>query len=107
MIFFRPTSLFYWLCFLLFFIFSTRRKLSLVIPWYSFSDFVPLFIIGDTFEVLPDFFMIFLHGYHLFPLLFSHVFDFFYSHDSHFFYVMIHFFVIQGLHYCITLNHLL
>lgn len=101
------TSFFYCLSFIWSFCLSIGGELTFTISWDALCNFKSFFIIGDAFKILPYFLVIFLHGYHLFPFFFSNIFYFLDCHDSNFLYVMIDLFIIQRLHYCIPLNHLL
>lgn len=96
---------FNWLSFFLFIVSLARYEPSFIVSWYFLWYFRSFLIFCNTFKILPNFLLIFLHSYHSFPLFLSHVFYFFYCHDSHFFNAMINFLIIQWLHYRVPFDH--
>ena len=98
-------SLFDWLSFFLFFFSLVWYEPSFIISRDLLGDFWSFLILCNAFKIFPYFLLILLHGYHSFPLLLSYIFYLFDCHDSYFFNMMIHFLIVQWLHYCVTYDH--
>lgn len=73
------------------------NKLSSLIPGYFSSDSVTSLVLIYLLKVVPYLLVIFLHRYHLFPLLLSHVPHFLYRHNPHFLDLMINLLYMDGM----------